>query len=102
MKNTQEKLLTSSRVAMQLDVSVKTLTNWYKWYYDNSIEKPKKFPKLPEYIQERANGPRYWTQDDVKQLKKFKKWIPKGRSGVMGDISCKYIRNRKEKEENDE
>lgn len=83
-------MLTASKVANQLDIAVKTLTNWYKWYQDSSIEKPEDFPRLPEYIQTHKNGPRYWTQEDVEQLKKFQAWIPRGRNGLMGAVSCKY------------
>ena len=34
-------LLTASKVAGMLDISVRTLTNWYKWYNDPEQEKPK-------------------------------------------------------------
>jgi hypothetical protein len=92
-------MLTASSVANALDISVKTLTNWYKWYQDDSIEKPENFPKLPEYIQYHKNSPRYWTNDDLKMLKKFQEWLPRGRKGVMGDISCKYYRSQRGDEE---
>ena len=101
MLKDNENLFTSSRVANALDVSVKTLSSWYKWYQDDSIEKPKNFPQLPEYLQEHKNAPRYWTKDGVKQLKKFKKWVPKGRNGVMGAINNQYLNKHKEKTNND-
>jgi hypothetical protein len=89
-----DNMLTASNVANKLNISVKTLTTWYKWYYDNTIEKPKDFPKLPEYIQDHVNGPRYWTESDVKKLEEFKSWIPRGRAGVMGKINSKYWSKR--------
>ena len=92
-------LLTASRVAQELDISVKTLNNWYIWYYDQNIEKPKSFPKLPDYIQEYPKGPRYWTKDDVNQLKKFQEWRPTGRAGVMGAVSERYYGTKRKKED---
>ena len=83
-------MLTASKVANRLDIAVKTLTNWYKWYSDETIEKPEKFPKLPMYTQEHKNGPRYWSESDIEELRKFKEWLPRGRAGVMGAVSCKY------------
>ena len=94
--------LSASKVANILDVSVKTLTNWYKWYYDDTIEKNYDFPKLPDYIQEYTNGPRYWTLSDIPMLKKFQEWVPRGRNGVMGKISEKYTSKYwKDKKENE-
>ena len=105
MTNDNKKLLTASKVAQELDISTKTLNNWYIWYYDDTIEKPKNFPKLPDFIQNYPRGPRYWTVEDVVQLKKFQAWRPTGRAGVMGKVSEKYYGNKrqnKEKENNEE
>jgi hypothetical protein len=99
MKQNSE-LLTASKVAQCLDISVKTLNNWYIWFYDDNIEKPKDFPKLPDYIQNYPRGPRYWTPEDIIQLKQFQDWRPTGRAGVMGAVSERYYsRKHTEKEE---
>lgn len=87
---TKEGLLTASAVCLQINVSTKTLNNWYKWYLDPEMEKPESLPTLPMYQQDRPNGPRYWTKDDVKQLEIFKEWLPKGRNGVMGRFNERY------------
>lgn len=102
MQKNKDGLLTACKVSQRLDVSVKTLTNWYKWYYDDTIEKPKDFPALPEYIQDRPNGPRYWLEEDIKQLRKFKNWVPRGRNGVMGRINEVYWSKNKKKSEDSE
>lgn len=99
MKKPSNGMLTASNVANMLDISVKTLTNWYQWYHDESIKKPDEFPKLPEYVQENKNSPRYWTKEDVKQLRKFQKWMPRGRGGVMGEVSCKFYNKKKNEKE---
>ena len=84
------KRYSASYVANKLNISTKTLNNWYKWYQDSTIEKPEDFPALPEFIQESVRGPRYWTESDIKQLKKFQEWLPHGRNGVMGAVSRQY------------
>ena len=94
MKKPDDGLLTATEVSYKLNIATKTLNNWYKWYYDDSIEKPNDFPRLPDYIQLHTRGPRYWVKEDISQLKKFQKWIPHGRLGVMGDVSCAYLNTK--------
>lgn len=88
-------MLTASAVANRLNISVKTLNNWYKWQNDDSILKPKYFPRLPDYIQDYENSARYWSKDCIKEFEDFQEWMPRGRSGIMGDVSCKYYRKMK-------
>ena len=90
-------LLTASKVCNQLDISNRTLDNWYRFYNNSDIKKPSKMPVLPQYIQKSVRGPRYWKPEDIPQLKKFKKWVPKGRYGVMGAVNEKYWAKDKRK-----
>ena len=76
-------LLTASFVCNKLDISVKTLTRWYEWYYKKNPTGDSNIPELPEYIQAHDRAPRYWRKEDLPQLRKFKAWVPKGRAGVM-------------------
>lgn len=89
--------MTSSRVAQHLDISVATLNNWYKWYNNPEFKKPDNTPKLPEYIQATPRSPKYWDSDDLEVLAAFKNWLPKGRGGVMGELSARYWGNRGER-----
>ena len=84
----REDLLTASGVCNRLDISVKTLTVWYKWY-ESVEEKPENTPVLPGFIQDHARGPRFWRVSDLPQLQTFKEWIPKGRNGLMGKLNNK-------------
>lgn len=99
-------MLTASRVAGMLDISVRTLTNWYKWYNDPNQVKPKDCPKLPQYMQKNKNSPRYWTRDAVYEIEKFRDWVPKGRNGVMGRVNEQYwsktYRDHKAEDSNNE
>jgi len=91
--------LKSSEVANKVGISVVTLSNWYKWFYDLETVTPKDCPGLPEFKQSGFKQPRYWRSSDIEQIKKFKNWIPHGRSGVMGRVSEKFWGTRKKKED---
>lgn len=82
--------LTANKVAQHLDISVITLTNWYKWYNNDEYEKPANMPKLPDYIQAGSRGTRHWYKDELPMLEVFKEWLPKGRGGVMGQYNAKF------------
>lgn len=98
--------ISATKVTQYLDISYNTLNSWYRWYNNPMYPKPKDMPKLPEFIQDTPRGPRYWTEDDLYDLRKFKEWIPKGRNGVMGDYNARYwgergkraIKNKQEKQ----
>jgi hypothetical protein len=94
------KLLSATKIAQALDISVVTLTNWYKWYKDANIKKPDNVPVLPGYYQEHDRGPRMWKETDIKALKDFQQWIPKGRGGLMGKVSSQYWGKRSSKNKN--
>ena len=79
-------MLSATKVTQKLNISARTLDSWYKFYQSN-LDKPNGMPKLPDYVQTRPRGPRYWNPSDIKQLKKFQEWIPRGRNGVMGRIN---------------
>lgn len=72
-------------LAMLAGVSVKTINYWYMF--------KKKFPDneyaqlLPDYIQQGGRQTRYWKREDVWKIITFKQAIPRGRNGVMGEIT---------------
>ena len=88
---------TASKVARELDISVVTLTNWYKWYKNDKFVKPENTPVLPEYEQSNPRAARYWSDEDIEQLKAFKAWVPKGRGGIMGCFNSKFWGERSKK-----
>lgn len=86
--------LTASQVAAKVDVSVYTLKRWYKWYESLSAEEFEKhilnkMPKLPDYLTIGTTAWRYWDEEDIPQIKKFKEWVPNTRAGVMGSLNKK-------------
>lgn len=86
--------LTASKVSQALDISVITLNNWYAWYMNDEIDKPDDMPELPKYEQAYERATRYWNEEDIKLIKIFQEWIPRGRGGVMGAQSSKYWGDR--------
>ena len=106
MNNTNNEtieMLKATKVSQQLDICTKTLDMWYKFYFDKSIPKPDDMPELPMYHQDHPRGPRYWKVTDIPKLQAFKEWIPRGRNGVMSEISTKYWSHsyREERKEKD-
>lgn len=86
--------LTASQVAYKIGVSVYTIKRWYKWYEQEDVKKLNELakqgmPELPQYETIGATKWRYWNEEDIKQLKKFKEWVPHTRGGVMGDLNKK-------------
>ncbi len=87
-------MLRLEELAVLIGVSGKTINNWYmfkKQFPDNEYAKI-----LPEFIQQGMRQTRYWKESDVAKLLMFKRSIPIGRKGVMGEITQKYLKNVKE------
>lgn len=84
-----KRVYTATKISQFLDISVPTLNSWYKWYNDPTFVKPIDTPYLPPYIQKSKMGIRYWDEDCLYYLRKFKDWLPRGRGGVMGDMNAR-------------
>lgn len=94
MPNTNDTLLKLEEVAILVGVSFKTINTWYAFkraYPDNEYAQ-----LLPDYIQTGKRQKRFWKKSDIWKLIKFRQSIPKGRNGVLGDITQKYYRKQKE------
>lgn len=83
--------LTASQVANKLEISAYTLKRWYKWYENEDPKKleelfKKGMPRLPKYETIGATNWRYWNEQDLEQLEKFKNYIPNTRAGFMGSV----------------
>lgn len=94
MPNTNDTLLKLEEVAILVGVSFKTINTWYAFkrtHPDNEYAQ-----LLPDYIQAGNRQKRFWKKSDIWKLIKFRQSIPKGRNGVLGDITQKYYRKQKE------
>ena len=79
--------LTIVEVAVLLNISPRSLENWYMFKRkmpDNEYAK-----MLPDFEQAGERQTRYWKLSDVEQLQKFKEAIPHGKDGIMGIITNK-------------
>lgn len=83
--------INATELAGMIGVSVVTLSGWYKWYYDDSYEKPEDTPELPpfERVGNNYNGTRYWKLEDVDKIQEFRKWVGIGRDGKLGEYNSR-------------
>lgn len=91
----KDRLLRVEEVALQIGVSVQSINVWYRWARQNSDNEYAKI--LPQYIQTTSRSVRYWRQSDIWKLLEFKASIPHGRNGVLGSVTQKYVKSRKDK-----
>jgi len=85
--------LTSTQVAVLIGVSEATLNFWYRFkrsYPDNEYAK-----LLPEFTRSAERQKRFWNRQDMYKLVEFKNAIPKGRNGIMGTVTQRYVRKEK-------
>lgn len=86
--------LTINEVAMLIGVSAKTIENWYMWKRRNPDHELAML--LPDYKQTGARQTRYWDTDDVPRIKSFKERLPRGRGGLMGEVTNRERKNEAE------
>lgn len=87
-----EPLLTITELAVATGISVQTINLWYAWKRQNEEHEYAKI--LPDYVQSGSRQTRYWKRSDIWRLYEFKKKIPKGRGGILGDVTQKYVRKK--------
>ena len=85
-----ERLLKIEEVALMIGVSTQTINIWYRWARENPENEIAQ--SIPKYRQEGTRQTRYWTQSDVWKLIEFSKMIPRGRNGIMGDVTQRRIK----------
>lgn len=89
----KESLFNIAEVSVMTGMSIKSLETWYRFKKecpDNEYAK-----MLPEIIHTSNHRQRCWTLEGVQALREFKAKIPRGRKGVMADVTQKYLRKRK-------
>ena len=88
-------LLRIEEVAVEIGSSIYSINNWYRFKRANPDNKYAKL--LPDFYQfEGPRQTRYWKKSDIPRLIDFKTTIPHGCSGILGDITQKYYRKKKE------
>lgn len=76
-------------ICKELNITIYTLSNWYRWEKKQIKEGLVEQAYLPEPIRiPNVKGkPRRWDSNMLKQLKKYKEHIVIGRNGVYGVYS---------------
>lgn len=86
----EEQLLRIEEVALLIGTSSQTINIWYRWKRLNP-EHPLA-AKLPDYIQSAERQKRYWKKSDIWSIVEFKNSLPRGRKGILGEVTQKYKR----------
>mgnify|MGYP002622418860 CR=1 FL=1 len=89
-----ERYLKIEEVALTIGSSVQTINNWYRWRKTNPDNDFANL--LPDYIQSGPKQTRYWNPDDIWKLIEFKQTIPQGRNGILGSVTQKGARKKRE------
>lgn len=89
----ETKKLTIVEVALLVGCSTKSIENWYMFKRNNPDNEYAKL--LPNFSQEGSRQTRYWDNEDIPKLIKFKNTIPHGRNGILGSITQKYYKKEK-------
>ena len=86
-------LLKIEEVAVLVGVSVQTVNNWYLFKRNEPNSELAKM--LPDYEQGGVRKVRLWDKSDIQKLIEFKRLIPRGCKGAMGNTTQRYVRGRK-------
>lgn len=91
-----EELLNVDQVCEELGVTPATLATWYKFRQENPSSVLGCM--LPDMVRRGPRNARYWKREDLKALKEFKVRIPRGCKGIMGRITQKYVKPKKQED----
>lgn len=84
-------------LAFYVDSSTQTINTWYAWKKLHPEHKLAQLLPSPEYIQKGGKKVRYWNQSDIGRVIEFKKSIPHGRNGILGEITNRNYRGKESK-----
>lgn len=96
----EDRLLKLEEVAVLIGSSFKSINNWYMFKRANPDNEYAKM--LPDFIQHGARQTRYWRESDLWKLIQFKNAIPQGRNGIMGCVTQKYYKVRRNNEKRED
>ena len=92
----EEKRITVAELAVLLDCSVHSIDNWYMWKRKNPNHPLAAM--LPDFEKDPITGARYWKQSDAWRIDEFHRALPRGRNGIMGDVTQRTYRKHRKKE----
>ena len=90
----KENRLKIAEVATLLECSVNTIESWYRFKRSNPTNKYAMMLPEPYKKDDALRATRYWKQSDIYKLIEFKTSIPRGKNGVMGCVTQKYVKKK--------
>lgn len=90
----ETRLLNVQELSMLIGSSIQTIGSWYRWKDLNPDHELAVL--IPDYTRIGNRRTRYWKQDDVWKLLEFKRNIPQGRNGIMGEVTQKYVKKKED------
>ncbi len=84
-----EKTYRINDVCKELGISVHTIQKWYQWerYALEDGSAKKHYLPQPQKLMDQRGKPKFWTEAQLKELKKYKDSIVVGRYGKYGKYS---------------
>jgi hypothetical protein len=84
-----EKIYLIDEVCEILKVSTHTLQKWYQWerYELRDGIVSENYLPIPNKLTNKRGKPKFWTENQIKELQKFKNEIVMGRNGRFGKYS---------------
>lgn len=90
-----KRLYTVEELAVLLGCSVHSIDNWYLWKRKHPEHELAKL--LPDYKQLKSRQTRYWEESDVWKINEFRTKLPRGKNGILGDVTQTSYRRKRGK-----
>lgn len=96
----EERLFNVNEVALYLGVVSTTLNRWYLFKKENPDSEWSNM--IPDYVtlSDNQRAQRYWREGEIFRLMEFRDKFPKGRNGIMGSVTQRYVKQKKKEKKN--
>lgn len=89
MKQLNPDYISIGKASVMVDVSVTTITRWYKWWESTEIEKPADLILPPYYYKDRRKT-KFFKRSDIVHLEDFRDKVQTVHRGVMANFNASY------------
>lgn len=87
MKTLNDGYLSAGKAAQCIGISTLTLYRWYRWWENDSFEKPKELSLPPYYFRDRRRT-KFFKVEDIPILQKFANDIRGPYKGCMSEFNA--------------
>ncbi len=85
------KMYNLTEVAFALGCSTQTVNTYYKFKVENPDDALSAM--IPDFVRDGKCRTRYWTEESVEQLLIFRANLPKGKNGLLGRVTQRYVKD---------